>query len=84
MSLFVNYDLLINVETKEVDKKIYLCRIGRMDRFHEKGLVINFIDSNKTMTFVKDLEKHFGHKICKLNANNIEEIEKLDQEYCVL
>ncbi len=80
VTVVVNYDLPINVETKEVDYETYLHRIGRTGRFGKEGLAINFVDSNRTMGFIKDLEKHFGRKISKLDATDIDEIEKINQE----
>lgn len=80
VTVVVNYDLPINVETREVDKETYLHRIGRTGRFGKEGLAINFVDSAKTFGFIKDLEQHFGRKIAKLDATDIEEIEKINQE----
>lgn len=80
VTVVVNYDLPINVETREVDKETYLHRIGRTGRFGKDGLAINFIDSQKTLGFIRDLEIHFGRKILKLDATDVEEIEKINQE----
>lgn len=80
VTVVVNYDLPINVETREVDKETYLHRIGRTGRFGKEGLAVNFVDSPKTFGFIKDLEQHFGRKIDKLDATDIEEIEKINQE----
>ncbi|CAG2172320.1 unnamed protein product, partial [Oppiella nova] len=38
VTVVVNYDLPINVETREVDKETYLHRIGRTGRFGKEGL----------------------------------------------
>ncbi len=78
-TVVVNYDLPINVECKEVDYETYDHIIRRTGHYCE-GLVINFVDSDRTMGFIKDLEKHFGRKISKLDATDIDEIEKINQE----
>ncbi len=74
-----NYDLPINVESKEVDYETYLHIIRRTGHFCE-GLAINFVDSDKTMGFINDLEKRFECKISELDATDIDEIDKINQE----
>jgi len=80
VTVVVNYDLPIDMNTKNIDKETYLHRIGRTGRFGKEGLAINFVDSQRTLRMINDLEVHFGRKITKLDATDIEEIEKINQE----
>ncbi len=80
VTVVVNYDLPVDVNTKDIDKETYLHRIGRTGRFGKDGLAINFVDSERTFRMVKELERHFGKKIIKLDATDIEELEKINQE----
>jgi ATP-dependent RNA helicase DDX19/DBP5 len=80
VTVVINYDLPINNETKEVDYETYLHRIGRTGRFGKYGLAINFVDSQRTLMMVRSLETHFGKLIKKLDAEDIEEIEKINKD----
>lgn len=80
VTVVINYDLPINMDTKDVDYETYLHRIGRTGRFGKYGLAINFVDGNRTLMMVRDLERHFGKQIKKLDASDIEEIEKINQD----
>ena len=80
VTVVVNYDLPIDAETKNIDFETYLHRIGRTGRFGKFGLAINFVDSARTRQMVYELETHFGKKISKLDAEDIEEIEKINQD----
>lgn len=77
VTLVVNYDLPVNPETRQVDFETYIHRIGRTGRFGKEGLAINFVDSHRTMEMVKTLEQHFGKPIAKLDATDVDEIEKI-------
>jgi ATP-dependent RNA helicase DDX19/DBP5 len=79
VTVVINYDLPINNETRDIDFETYLHRIGRTGRFGKFGLAINFVD-NRTLQMVRDLERHFGKQIKKLDAEDIEEIEKINQD----
>lgn len=78
VTVVINYDLPINMATKDIDYETYLHRIGRTGRFGKSGLAINLVDGNRTMEMVKKLEEHFGRKIKLLDATNVDEIEKLE------
>ena len=45
-----------------------LCRIGRTGRFGKHGLAINLVDGPKSMGVLKQIERHFGKDIVKLDA----------------
>lgn len=80
VSLVINYDLPVNVETKEVDCETYLHRIGRTGRFGKEGLAINFVDGYRTRAMIQVLEQHFGKPIKKLDATDVDEIEKIGND----
>ena len=46
----------------------YLHRIGRTGRFGKHGLAINLVDGPKSMAVMKEIERHFGKDIVKLDA----------------
>ena len=46
----------------------YLHRIGRTGRFGKHGLAINLVDGPKSMAVLKEIERHFGKDIVKLDA----------------
>lgn len=80
VTVVINYDLPLNMDTKDVDYETYLHRIGRTGRFGKYGLAINFVDSQRTLQMVRSLETHFGKCIKKLDVEDIEEIEKINQD----
>lgn len=79
VTVVINYDLPTHNETRDVDYETYLHRIGRTGRFGKFGLAINFVDY-RTRSMINRLEDHFGKKIKKLDAQDIEEIEKINQD----
>jgi hypothetical protein len=44
------------------------------------GIAINLVDGPETMALLKQIEDHFGKKINHLDAEDVDEIEKLEQE----
>ena len=46
----------------------------------QHGLAINLVDGPKSMVVLKEIERHFGKDIAKLDAEDVDEIEKLNQE----
>ena len=80
VTVVINYDLPINMETKDIDYETYLHRIGRTGRFGKSGLAINMIDGKKTMGMIEKLRSHFKSKINELDALNIDEIQKLESD----
>jgi ATP-dependent RNA helicase DDX19/DBP5 len=80
VTVVVNYDLPVNVGTRDIDYETYLHRIGRTGRFGKNGLAINFVDGTRTMDWIRKLADHFGRPINKLDATDIDEIEKIATE----
>lgn len=78
VTVVVNYDLPIDVQTGDIDYETYLHRIGRTGRFGKHGLAINFVDSPTTLSMIKKLEDYFKVKIESLDATNIEAIERIN------
>lgn len=79
VTIVVNFDLPIDMNRK-ADCETYLHRIGRTGRFGKAGLAINLVDSSESMTVMKEIEEHFGKKIQLLDADDVDEIEKLGNE----
>jgi ATP-dependent RNA helicase DDX19/DBP5 len=63
-----------------------VCRIGRTGRFGKHGLAINLVDGPKSMAVLKQIERHFGKDIVKLDAEvNIDVISSeliIDKYHC--
>jgi len=76
VTVVVNFDLPVD-QMGQVDCETYLHRIGRTGRFGKSGLAINMVDSSRTKAMLATIEKHFGRKIAKLNAENPDDIEKI-------
>jgi len=79
VTIVVNFDLPVDVNGK-ADCETYLHRIGRTGRFGKHGLAINLVDGHKSMLVLKDIERHFDKDITKLDAEDVDEIEKLTQD----
>jgi len=79
VTIVVNFDLPVDVNGK-ADCETYLHRIGRTGRFGKHGLAINLVDGQKSMAVLKDIERHFDKDIIKLDAEDVDEIEKLTQD----
>jgi ATP-dependent RNA helicase DDX19/DBP5 len=77
VTLVVNFDLPIDVR-RNADCDTYLHRIGRTGRFGRTGLAINLVDGPESMAVLKQIEDHFGKKISHLNAQDVDELEKLE------
>lgn len=78
VTVVINYDLPVNMETRDVDYETYLHRIGRTGRFGKSGIAINLIDGDRTMGMIRNLERHFGNKIHRLDATSIEDLEQIN------
>ena len=48
--------------------------------YFQHGLAINLVDGPKSMVVLKEIERHFGKDIAKLDAEDVDEIEKLNQD----
>ncbi|XP_022257110.1 DEAD-box helicase Dbp80-like isoform X2 [Limulus polyphemus] len=79
VTVVVNFDLPVDQKGK-ADCETYLHRIGRTGRFGKIGLAINIIDGPRTTIFLKQIEDHFGRKILKLDAEDVDELEKLNKD----
>ncbi|XP_046396768.1 DEAD-box helicase Dbp80 [Ischnura elegans] len=80
VTIVVNFDLPIDHLTRKADCETYLHRIGRTGRFGKAGLAINLVDSDSSLALLRQIEQHFGKKIQLLDASDVDEIEKLEQE----
>ncbi|XP_052717097.1 ATP-dependent RNA helicase DDX19A-like isoform X1 [Crassostrea angulata] len=76
VTVVVNFDLPLTQDHKP-DFETYLHRIGRTGRFGKKGLAINMVDSRQSFATLKAIEKYFGRKVEKLDAEDMEEVEKI-------
>ncbi|PSN33637.1 DEAD-box helicase Dbp80 [Blattella germanica] len=79
VTIVVNFDLPVDLQRK-ADCETYLHRIGRTGRFGKAGLAINLVDGPDTFAVLKQIEDHFGKKIQQLDAEDVDEIEKLAKE----
>jgi len=79
VTIVVNFDLPVD-QSGVADCETYLHRIGRTGRFGKRGLAINLVDSPKSMGILKEIEKHFARDIIKLDAEDTEEIEKIEEQ----
>ncbi|KAG8225537.1 hypothetical protein J437_LFUL006076 [Ladona fulva] len=80
VTIVVNFDLPIDHLTRKADCETYLHRIGRTGRFGKAGLAINLVDGDNSLNLLRQIEQHFGRKIQLLDASDVDEIEKLEQE----
>ncbi|PNJ75269.1 DDX25 isoform 4, partial [Pongo abelii] len=76
VTIVVNFDLPVK-QGEEPDYETYLHRIGRTGRFGKKGLAFNMIEVDKLPSLMK-IQDHFNSSIKQLNAEDMDEIEKID------
>lgn len=76
VTVVVNFDLPLTHDFQP-DCETYLHRIGRTGRFGKNGIAINMIDGKRSFKTLQVFEKHFGRKINKLDAEDMDEIEKI-------
>lgn len=79
VTVVVNFDLPVDQKSR-ADCETYLHRIGRTGRFGKSGLAINMVDGERTMRLLREIESHFGRKIKRLDAEDVDEIEKIGRE----
>jgi len=79
VTVVVNFDIPILTGTRKPDYETYLHRIGRTGRFGKSGIAINMVESTEALRVLKLIEHHFGKKILKLDAEDVDEIEKIGQ-----
>ncbi|XP_044138433.1 ATP-dependent RNA helicase DDX19A [Bufo gargarizans] len=77
VSVVINFDLPVDREGNP-DKETYLHRIGRTGRFGKRGLAINMVESKHSMNILRQIEQHFNKPIEKLDTDDIDEIEKIN------
>lgn len=78
VNLVINFDLPLNRD-RTPDFETYLHRIGRTGRFGKTGVAINFVQTESDTAALRDISKHFGKPIVKLDATDPEQIEKINQ-----
>lgn len=78
VTVVINFDIPMN-QNRDPDYETYLHRIGRTGRFGKTGLAISFVDGSKAMSVLRDIEDHFGKKITKLDAYEIEDLEQISK-----
>ncbi|PNI65582.1 DDX25 isoform 4, partial [Pan troglodytes] len=76
VTIVVNFDLPVK-QGEEPDYETYLHRIGRTGRFGKKGLAFNMIEVDELPSLMK-IQDHFNSSIKQLNAEDMDEIEKID------
>uniref|UniRef100_A0A336N4J2 RNA helicase n=2 Tax=Culicoides sonorensis TaxID=179676 RepID=A0A336N4J2_CULSO len=76
VTIVVNFDLPMD-QHQRADCETYLHRIGRTGRFGKNGIAINLVSSENDMRICRAIESHFGKKIHLLDADNVDEIEKI-------
>lgn len=77
VTIVVNFDLPMD-QNGDADCETYLHRIGRTGRFGKNGIAINLIDSERSMEICRKIEQHFQKKIQLLDAEDADEIEKIN------
>lgn len=77
VTIVVNFDLPMD-QNGEADCETYLHRIGRTGRFGKNGIAINLVDGEKSMEICRTIERHFQKKIQLLDAEDADEIEKIN------
>ncbi|NP_001080632.1 DEAD-box helicase 19B S homeolog [Xenopus laevis] len=78
VSVVINFDLPVDKDGNP-DNETYLHRIGRTGRFGKRGLAINMVDSKHNMEILQRIQQHFSKKIEHLDADDIDEIEKISK-----
>ncbi|XP_027523835.1 ATP-dependent RNA helicase DDX19B [Corapipo altera] len=77
VSVVINFDLPVDKDGNP-DNETYLHRIGRTGRFGKRGLAINMVDSKHSMNILNRIQEHFNKKINKLDTDDLDEIEKIN------
>lgn len=78
--MVVNYDLPVDVVSRDVAYETYLHRIGRTGRFGLPGIAINLVDSETALAMCKQIENHFNTAIKYLDTDNDEEVEAIGEK----
>ncbi|XP_040398520.1 ATP-dependent RNA helicase DDX25-like isoform X2 [Cygnus olor] len=76
VTIVVNFSLPVN-QQKQLDFETYLHRIGRTGRFGKKGIAFNMVE-RQTTYLVHSIEEHFQSEIKRLDPDDMDELEQLD------
>nr|CAH0104887.1 unnamed protein product [Daphnia galeata] len=79
VTMVVNFDLPVD-QNGRADCETYLHRIGRTGRFGKSGVAINLVDGPRSMQVLQFIESHFKRPILRLDAEDVDEIEKLNKD----
>uniref|UniRef100_T1ISG0 RNA helicase n=1 Tax=Strigamia maritima TaxID=126957 RepID=T1ISG0_STRMM len=79
VTIVVNFDDTVDAKGKP-DFETYLHRIGRTGRFGKPGIAINMVEGDRSMAFLNQISEHFGCPILQVNAEDMEELERIAQD----
>lgn len=77
VTMVVNFDLP-TLQDGKPDLETYLHRIGRTGRLGKDGIALNIV-SRSTFNILHEIERHFARTILKLDANDVDELEKISE-----
>lgn len=77
VTIVVNFDLPIDT-SGQADCETYLHRIGRTGRFGKSGIAISLVNGVRDEAILQQIQTHFGRKIHRLDAEDVDEVEKLN------
>ncbi|GAB1607912.1 ATP-dependent RNA helicase DDX19A-like, partial [Argonauta hians] len=77
VTMVVNFDLP-TLQDGKPDFETYLHRIGRTGRFGKEGIALNMVGRNN-LNNLHEIERHFARTIQKLDANDVDELEKISE-----
>ena len=75
VTLVVNFDMPVDMSGR-ADCETYLHRIGRTGRFGKSGVAINFVMHDKDMRVLREIERHFGTHITRLDTDDYNDMEE--------
>ncbi|KAL1428358.1 hypothetical protein MTO96_002740 [Rhipicephalus appendiculatus] len=78
VTVVVNFDLPVDMKGR-ADCETYLHRIGRTGRFGKSGIAVNLVEGNRGVQVIKQIEEHFARPIQKLDAEDLEQLEKMQK-----
>jgi len=77
VTIVVNFDLPVTIHGQP-DFETYLHRIGRTGRFGKSGIAVNFVSGDHDLVILQQIEAYFGKKIDKLDAGDVDALEKIN------
>ncbi|GAB6019785.1 DEAD-box helicase Dbp80 [Chamberlinius hualienensis] len=78
VTIVINFDLPVD-QYRRPDFETYLHRIGRTGRFGKSGIAVNMLDYSSEGKILQQIEQHFSKRILPLDAEDVDEIEKIGQ-----